>query len=329
MFGRYCVVLLTLACAGGASSAQVPGAPPARQGDASALETLPVQGGVHMLASPAANIAVQTGPDGVLLVNTGREADAAEIAAAVRALAAAPLHTVISTSGDPDRTGATGALVKLLGGGPQSVRVIAHENVLTRLLARGSTTRLSLNPVIALPVTSTYFTPSRDFFFNGEAVFLHHVPNAHSDGDTLVHFRGSDVIGAGDVFTPDLYPVIDVASGGSVNGTIAALNRILELTVPARNQEGGTYVIPGRGRLADEADVVEYRDMVTIVRDRVQDLIAKGLSMEQVKAARPSRDYDTEYGAATGVWTTSMFVEAVYQTLQPAASSRPEGDRSR
>jgi cyclase len=130
-----------------------------------------------------------------------------------------------------------------------------------------------------------------------------------------VHFRKSDVVATGDVFTPDLYPVIDVQNGGSVNGLIAALNTILEITVPARYQEGGTYVIPGRGRLCDEADVVEYRDMVTIIRDRIQDLMAKKLTLEQVKAARPTRDYDTEYGATTGPWTTDMFVEAVYRSL--------------
>jgi glyoxylase-like metal-dependent hydrolase (beta-lactamase superfamily II) len=130
-----------------------------------------------------------------------------------------------------------------------------------------------------------------------------------------VHFRGSDVVAVGDVFSPENYPFIDLANGGSVRGTIAALNRILEITVPARFQEGGTYVIPGHGRLSDEADVVEYRDMVTIIADRVQDLIGKGLSLEQVLAARPSRDYDPEYGTESGASTPGRFVEAVYRSL--------------
>jgi hypothetical protein len=130
-----------------------------------------------------------------------------------------------------------------------------------------------------------------------------------------VHFRGSDVVSAGDVFNPDLYPVIDIGNGGTVNGTIAALNRLLEITVPAKYQEGGTFVLPGHGRICDEAEVVEYRDMVTIVRDRVADLAKKGLTLEQVKAARPSRDYDGDYGAISGFWTTDMFVEAVYRTI--------------
>jgi glyoxylase-like metal-dependent hydrolase (beta-lactamase superfamily II) len=143
---------------------------------------------------------------------------------------------------------------------------------------------------------------------------LHHV-SAHTDGDTLVHFRGSDVVSAGDVFNPDLYPVIDIENGGTVSGVIAGLNRLLEITVPAKYQEGGTYVVPGHGRICDEAEVVEYRDMVTIIRDRVADLAKKGLTLEQVKAAKPSRDYDGDYGSSTGFWTTDMFVEAVYRTI--------------
>ena len=171
-----------------------------------------------------------------------------------------------------------------------------------------------------LPVTSPYFTPSRDFYLNGEAIVLHHVPAAHTDGDTIVHFRKSDVVSTGDIFTPDLYPVIDRQNGGSVNGLIAGLNKVLEITVPARYQEGGTYVIPGHGRLCDEAEVVEYRDMVTIIRDRVQDLVDKKMTLQQVIDARPTRDYDPEYGADSGHWTTAMFVEAVYRSLTDGQS---------
>jgi glyoxylase-like metal-dependent hydrolase (beta-lactamase superfamily II) len=198
---------------------------------------------------------------------------------------------------------------------------MAHENVLRRLQEGGSGTpsaELRINAAVTLPVTITYFTPTHDFFFNDEGVVLHHVPGAHTDGDSIVYFRRSDVIVTGDVFTPELYPVIDLQHGGSVNGVIAALNKILEITIPARYQEGGTYVIPGHGRLSDEADVVEYRDMVTIIRDRVQTMIAKKMTLQQVKAARPSRDYDTEYGAMTGFWTSEMFVEAVYRSLTNA-----------
>ena len=285
-----------------------------------AVKTLPVQGNVTMLAGAGVNVTVQVGPDGPLVVDTPAAAAAQAVFDAIARLSPKPIHTIINTHFHADHTAGTAALVKLRGGGPQAVRVMAHDNVLTRLTAAttaGDTTSAALrvNTVITLPVTSPLFTPSRDFFLNGEAVFVHHVPAAHTDGDTIVHFRGSDVVSAGDVFRPDLYPVIDVQNGGTVNGLIAALNRIIEITVPAHFQEGGTRVIPGHGRLCDEADVVEYRDMVTIVRDRVREMVKQGRTLAQVKAARPTRDFDTEYGAATGFWTTDMFVEAVFGTI--------------
>jgi glyoxylase-like metal-dependent hydrolase (beta-lactamase superfamily II) len=233
--------------------------------------------------------------------------------AAIRTLSSKPIHTIVNTHLHGDHTGGNQALVRLGAGGPQPPRVMAHENTYNRMVEAAIEANTN-TPARALPMNA-YFTPTRDFFLNGEAIVLHHAPAAHTDGDTLVHFRGSDVVAAGDVFNPDLYPVIDIASGGTVNGTIAALNRLLEITVPAKYQEGGTYVVPGHGRVCDEAEVVEYRDMVTIVRDRIADLVKKGLTLEQVKAARPSRDYDGDYGATTGFWTTEMFVEAVYRTI--------------
>ena len=142
-----------------------------------------------------------------------------------------------------------------------------------------------------------------------------HVPGAHTDGDSIVYFRRSDVISAGDIFLTTTYPVIDVKAGGGINGIINGLNHLLELTIPEEKQEGGTMVIPGHGRICDEADVVEYRDMLTIVRDRIQDMVKKGKTLQEVLAARPTRDYDPRYGANTGSWTTAMFVEAAYQSV--------------
>jgi hypothetical protein len=127
------------------------------------------------------------------------------------------------------------------------------------------------------------------------------------------------VIVAGDVFNTTQYPFIDVANGGTVQGEIDALNTILSRTVFEHSGEGGTLVVPGRGYLCDEHEVVEYRDMVAIVRDRVKALIAQGATVEQVKAARVTADYDTRYGASTGAWTTAMFVEAVYNSLKNPA----------
>jgi cyclase len=279
---------------------------------------LHVQRSVHMLVVNGMNLAVQVGDDGVLLVDTATAAVAPQVIAAIRTLSGKPIHTIINTHVHADHTGGNESIVKQRGtGSPQPVRVIAHQSVLERMTAAapvGGSGGFRLNAAITLPINNTYDTPTKDFFLNGEPVLIYHAPKAHTDGDSLVHFRTSDVIAVGDVFSPDRYPVIDLKTGGSVQGLIAALNHILEITVPARFQEGGTYVIPGHGRLCDEADVVEYRDMVTIIRDRVQDLIGKGLTWEQVKASRPSRDYDTEYDAAGGA-TPDVFVEAIYRSL--------------
>ena len=167
--------------------------------------------------------------------------------------------------------------------------------------------------------TDPFATESKDIFFDGEAVQVFHVPAAHTDGDSLVFFRRSDVVSTGDVFVTTSYPILDLQRGGSINGIIAALNRILEITVPAEKQEGGTMVIPGHGRLCDEHDVFEYRNMVTIIRDRIQDMIQKDMTLDQVKAARPTLDYDPRYGNTAGFWTTDMFVEAVYRSLKEGA----------
>jgi glyoxylase-like metal-dependent hydrolase (beta-lactamase superfamily II) len=287
---------------------------------APAIRHLPVQKSVHMLVGPAGNSVVQVGDDGVLVVDSQPADVAPALRAAIHELSPRAIHTLIDTHVLDDRAGGDEALVKLRGtGATQQVRVIAHEAVLDRLVKSASDANrpvggLALNQVISLPINSTYTSPGRDFYLNGESIVLYHAPDAHTDGDTIVHFRGSDVLAVGDLFRPDTYPVIDLARGGSVNGLIAALNRILELTVPARYQEGGTYVVPGRGRLSDEADVVEYRDMVTIVRDRVRALIGRGMTLAQVKAARPSSDYDPEFGG-TGTSSPDAFVESIHRSL--------------
>ena len=152
-------------------------------------------------------------------------------------------------------------------------------------------------------------------YFNGEGIQLIHQAAAHTDGDSIVFFCKSDVVSTDDIFVPSSYPIIDLARGGGIQGIIDGLNRLIEITIPAEKQEGGTYVIPGHGRLCDQADVVEYRDMATIIRDRIQNMIRQGMTLEQVKAAKPTRDYDPQYGATTGFWTTDMFVEAVYKSL--------------
>lgn len=287
------------------------------------IHTLPVQGNVYMLVGAGGNITLQAGKDGVLLVDTEYAPLADKIMAAVRKISNGPLRYIIDTHVHRDHTGGNeklGMMGSTIAGGNFAgnikdagvgASIIAHENVLDRMSAEKPPLPFGMLP------TDTYFTAEKNLYFNGEAVRIIHIPNAHTDGDSLVFFRRSDVLSAGDIFTPGTYPIIDLARGGNVQGIIAGLNRIIEITVPADKQEGGTYVIPGHGRLCDQADVVEYRDMVTIIRDRIQDSIKKGMTLEQVKASKPTRDYDPLYGSTTGFWTTDMFVEAVYRSLAP------------
>jgi glyoxylase-like metal-dependent hydrolase (beta-lactamase superfamily II) len=275
------------------------------------IGVLKVQGNVYMLVGAGGNIAAQVGDDGILLVDTGTEGQAPKVAAALRKLSDKPIRWVVNTNADADHTRGNEALPRFasLGEGA-GLRIVAHENVLNRMSAAPKNGQSGVPD--AIWPNDEYSTPTKDFSFNGEAVLVYHVPGAHTDGDSMVHFRRSDVLVTGDVFTPGRYPVIDLERGGSIQGVIDAVNQILRITVPLKYQEAGTYVIPGHGRLCDEADVVEFRDMLTIVRDRVRDMIAKGMTMEQVKAARPTRDYDTEYdGKAAG-----GFVESVYKSLK-------------
>jgi len=163
--------------------------------------------------------------------------------------------------------------------------------------------------------TTTYFQGQKEIFFNEEPVIIMFEPAAHTNGDSIVFFRRSDVIATGDIFNMNSFPVINVDKGGNIQGVIKALNVVLDITIPKHEQEGGTYVIPGHGRLTDEHDVLEYRDMVTIIRDRVQNMIKKGMTLDQVKAAKPTLEYDGRYSSTTGPWTTDMFVEAVFKSL--------------
>ena len=147
-------------------------------------------------------------------------------------------------------------------------------------------------------------------------MIVYHEPAANTDADSIVFFRHSEVISAGDIFSTVSYPVIDVENGGSMQGVLDGLNHILDLAVAEYRAQGGTWIIPSRGRLSDTADVASYRNMVTMIRDRVQDMIDRGLTLDEVQAARPTMDFDGRYGSNTGPWTTAMFVEAVYSSLK-------------
>jgi glyoxylase-like metal-dependent hydrolase (beta-lactamase superfamily II) len=288
--------------------------PAADWGSSGDIHTFHVQGNVHLVVGAGGNVAVQAGPDGVLFVDTGLAVHADKLLSAVRKeLSDGPIRWVVNTHAHEDHTGGNEVIGKAGGTtNGQQTPIVAHENVLTRMSLPGG--GQAARPTAAWP-TSSYVRGTKDFFFNDEPVMVYHAAAAHTDGDSVVLFRRSDVVVAGDLYATTTFPRIDLAAGGGVQGLIDGLNLILDLAVPKHEQEGGTYVIPGHGRVSDEADVLEYRDMVTIVRDRIADQLSRGATLEQVKASRPTLDYDRQYGATTGPSTTAMFVESIYQDL--------------
>lgn len=308
---------------------------PAAASPVTDLRVLKLRPNVYMIAGAGANIAVQVGDDGVIVVDTGSAARSGAVLAAIRSITTAPIRYVIDTSADPDHVGGNEAISKagqtlFTGGGGAGIGVgflgggasiLSFEAVLARMSA--PTGQASPFPAAAWP-TETFHQPRKYMYLNGEGIEVLHQPAAHTDGDAFVFFRRSDVVVAGDVLDTTRFPVIDVAKGGSVQGLLAALNRLVDLAIPSVpivSREEGTLVIPGHGRVCDQLDVVEYRDMVSIVSDRVRDLIAEGYSLERVKASSPARGYTRRYGSETGPWTTSSFVESVYRSL--AAEKKP------
>ena len=277
-----------------------------------------VQGNVHMIVGAGANIAVQVGEDGVLVVDTGTAGTSEKVLSAIRQLAPdKEIRWIVNTGTRADHTGGNEPISKAgrtVNGNVAAI--VAHENASARMIKENV-------PDTARPY-NTYFEGQRDFPFNNEPIMLYHDESSFDDTNTLVMFRRSDVIAAGDIFSTESYPVIDVANGGSVQGTIEALNRVLDLAVPSKMlAEGGTYIIPGHGRICDEHDVAMYRDLLVIVSARVRDMVSKKMTLDQIKAAKPTLDYDGRYGSDTGPWTTAMFIEAMYKEFSKSAAPAP------
>jgi cyclase len=298
-----------------------------RDASADGLDVLQVRPNFFMIAGAGGNIGVQVGEDGIVVVDAGSAASAPAVVAAIRRIAPQPIRYVIDTGPDADHVGGNDVLSRsgnqffpgtsVAGARRGDLRstaaIVATEGVLRHMTAASDPAR----PVAGLP-TEPFHYAKKFLYLNGEAIEVLHQPAAHTDSDAFVFFRRSDVVVAGDVLDTRRFPVIDVARGGSIDGEIAALNRLSEIavaSVPIVSREAGTIVIPGHGRLYDQYDVIEYRDMITVIRDRVRDLVNAGRSLEQVKAARPAMGYEGRYGNVGGDWTSERFVEAVYQSL--------------
>ena len=315
LYPEYAARLRAPAAGAGAqpSSGRAPRPTQAPAPDVPAAAALHVAGQVWLVTAGGYNAAVQVGPEGVLVVNPGPEAVADAVLAEIARIAPDQrIRVIVDTD---DLAAHIGGNAKLASGPTpraQRAAVFAHENAALRIAAAGLSNMHS--------PTDTFFRGTRELYFNGEPIELVHVPNATSDGDVLVFFRESDVVVAGSVIEDLTYPVIRLDDGGTVNGTLAALNLILDITIAEWRAQGGTMVIPNRGRIYDEGDVAEYRDMLTIVRDRVRDAIGKGSTLEQVQAARLARDYDGRYGAESGPASAGEFMTTMYRSLSAAAN---------
>jgi len=307
------------------------------QRDTAGLEVLQVRPDFYLIATSVSNVGVQIGPDGIVVVNSGTQDASADLLGAIQKLTRAPLRYIINTSADADLVGGNrtlskaglrlGALTVRAGRPPgpdDAAFIMAHENVLNRV--RGLTPSL---PAEAWP-SETFDDERKALSFNGEGIEVLHQPAAHTDGDTVVFFRRSDVVVAGHIVDATRFPVIDVARGGTVQGEIAALNRVIQLAIPAGPYlgipngaietstavlPGGTEVLTGRGRIYRQIEVVNYRDMVVIITDTIQHMIDQKMTLEQIKAAAPAKAWEPQFGAKSGPWTTNDFVEAIYRSL--------------
>ena len=280
-------------------------------------ELLRVQGSISMVAGAGSNITVQAGRDGILLVDSGAAGMTDKVAALIKPLSKGQVTYGINTDHQSDHTGGneffatTGRPLAINRASQASVMIVSFDTVLDRMSA--PTGKTAPTPEKAWP-NDTYSVPEKNLYFNGEGIQIFHQPGT-TDGNSIVYFRRSDVISTGDIFDPTEYPIIDLKAGGSLQGVLQALNRLKVMAIPADHQEGGTMIIPGHGRICDVADLDVYQQMVTVIRDRLQAMIKRGMTLEQVKAARPTQDYDPIYGSTTGKWTTDMFVEAAYKSL--------------
>src|SRR6185503_11509086 len=312
----------------------------AQQANSDAPVLVQLRPNFYVIAGAGGNIVMQVGPEGVILVDSGSTENADKVLAAIRRVTDLPIRYIINTSMDPDHVGGNDKLARaglsILPGAVAAgaglnddlvsnsgrASVLAHENVQTRMTAATGPQAVPS----ALWPTKTFAYRQYSMYLNGEGIQIIHQPAAHTDGDTIVFFRRGDVIATGDVIDTTRWPVIDTKRGGTIQGELDALNRLMDLSIhnlPLQWRADRTFLVPGHGHVYDKLDLLEYRDAVTIVRDRVQALIDEGKTLAQVKAANPTLGYRSQYGTDTGEWTTDMFVEVIYNELAAKKGKKP------
>ncbi len=304
----------------------------AQQNTSEELDVLRLRPNFYVIAGAGGNIAVETGQEGTILVNAGTAEAADRVVSAIKKVTDQPIRYIIDTSADRDFVGGNAVLARagrnIMAAGTEPLSeferdatnsypatIVSTEQILVRMSAVNG--QKAPYPSEAWP-QETFPDRRKDYYMNHEGIQIYREPPAHSDCDSIVLFRGSNVVVTGDIIDANRFPVIDIARGGSIQGEIDALNQIIDLSfrpMPFVFGEGGTYVVPGHGRIYDRQDVVEYRDMVVTIRDIIQDMIQRGMTLPQIKEASPAKAYEREYGAKSGSWTTDDFVEAVYQGL--------------
>lgn len=288
------------------------------------LRTTHVEGPIWLISGAGGNVVVSAGDNGILLVDSGSAEYSADLLQEIESISDGTIRYIVNTRLHPDRVGGNAALraagdtftggnATQIGGVDVGAAVIGHENLMLRMV-------LDADYDAGLQPTETFFVPRFDLYFNSEPVEVIHQPNAIDDTNLIVHFRRSDVIAAGDVFRLDSWPYIDLDNGGSIDGVLDSLNDLVDLAVADTLSEGGTLIVPGRGRICDEGDLVRYRDMVTVIRDRIRTWMDRGMSLDEIRQAEPAFEYESRYGRRDD-WTTEMFVEAVYLSLVASSSS--------
>ena len=267
------------------------------------IQTEKVADNVFMLVGAGGNIGVSAGKDCVLMIDTSYAPLADKIKAAIAQVSGKPIQYVVNTHWHQDHVGGNENFVKA------GATVVAHENVRKRVSTEQFVKLLNKTvpplPESALPVIT--FSQDVTFHLNGNEIFIFHIERAHTDGDAIVHFKKSNVIHMGDIYFNGMYPFIDLSAGGSINGMIAAVERILLLC------DQNTKVIPGHGHLSDKAELEEYLKMLVAVRDRINREIKAGKPLDAVIASQPTRDLDQVWGK--GFMKPEQFVKVVYDSL--------------